>query len=163
MTSDDLFARLLQRFDCAFQQTLKRGHIPSMSNWNLILHPAREVFSIAQEAQLTNPFSLVLEGTKIMKQIYGEQKGAYKPYLKAQYPYFQLERTFLLPINTLATGFYQGITEEYFSTSYRNLLKSNPEYMMAFDCGRYVMSKYFNYSTVFTTWPFMKNPSITHG
>lgn len=150
MKYDLLFTNFLNKFDCCAKQIRQRGLALSPDRWNLCVSLSTKKYIIASEAEYTHPLSLILEGRSVNKSIYGERVD-YNPYVRNPYPYMQLERIFLLPVNALRSSFSEGIKN---NSDYSN--HYDDVHHTAFDVGRYCLHKYFGHNLGYNHHPFFE-------
>lgn len=110
MNFDDTFSIFIDRLDCAFSQIETLDLIPAFSDdhWNLILSPYINIYRLNEvPRRTTNPLSLLLIGSRLNKNIYGERKD-YKPYTNGHYPYMAIERMFGFRYGLIKNSFMDG-------------------------------------------------------
>lgn len=152
---ENTFEILLSKFTCCYKTLINMNLEPSYGVWNLHQTkgvPNYKLLSLDPYTS-TNPFSLMLCGTKISVSLFGARQD-YNPYMKSHYPYMQLEKTFLLPVGTLYSAFTNGFNPKGRDT-YDVLPKGDVAHM-AFHTGRFLLNKFFNLNVAHHKYPFFK-------
>lgn len=141
--SEEKFLQLIRKFDCAVAQ-LKHRKIPlSIEEWSIILAPDM-TYAIKPNSP-ANPFSVLLEGKRLNKRIFGRRNGyeAYNQFLGGTYLYLEIEAMFGLD-SCLRYAMNEGLAKNAYNTNiYIQDYANSPEYGVAFDVGRYLLHKHF--------------------
>lgn len=148
MKIKDKLKHILDRYECSYHQTKKRGLIPHYKDyWTVFIPKKTKTFlRITLASGYSNPFSIILEGREINPRLYGKRDD-YSPYIKSNYPYLQIESMFCLHRGTLTDAFIKGLDSDYSKNPW-DAASHNGEvtksYFLSFEVGRYVLHKFYH-------------------